>query len=247
MWTVIAAFLKKHWSIIALVIILLLLTFSIKGYLSEKKTNQDLTTLSHFNDSLSNSKITTWKDVYNTEHQKVENLSVSEQALQTYADSVAKVLKIKGSDITAISQTVTTLDVNKKVKTDTLFKEVPCPPGDTIRVPSRVNLSYSDKWISITGSVGDTSSIHIHLSDTLKRTDYTKRLWLLGPLHYYSDFTNSNPYIDVVSYKGVEVSPSTKHWSVGPSATFGYPLSSFNLSKPALFVGLSVQYSLFKF
>lgn len=238
------AFIAANWSTILLVAAGTFGLILFSDYKKQKQAVDELKKLGTWNDSVSNSKIAYYKDQFGKEHARVENLAVHDIALQAYTDSIAKRLKIKSDQISNTSATGTVTDINVKPNEDTIFTTLPCP-GDSIKVATGYHLTYENPWVHITGSVGNgRDSLHFEATDTLKRTDYWKRTWFLGSKHYYSDITNTNPYVHVNGYKGVTLAGVTdqeKKWNLGLIAAYGYGAGKFGF-----FVGGGVMYSLKK-
>lgn len=264
----IGVFLLNNWSRL-LLLGAIIVTFNVwNSYRKEKQSVAELKSLSLWNDSVSNSKIKTWIDKYGQEHKRAENLSIHSAAMESYADSVARLLKIKPSQVTSISTIASRTKVNVKLNVDTVkispvntdsisqiddsivWTPMYVQPTQPNVEPTIYTFHFHDPWTKIDGSIGDLKdSLHYEATDTLKRTDYKKRKWLFGPYHYYTDLTNSNPHVSIEGYKGVELNPDKgKHWSVGPSIDIAYPINGdFQLNKPFITVGLSIQYTFFKF
>lgn len=189
------------------------------------------------------SQVQVWKDKYNNEHYKLERLQVDKSVLQAQTDSLAKLLKIKSKQIQSFTNIKSGIVIDKKVdysvKHDTVWKD-----GKQIIIEYRP-FSYKDKWIDIKGDLGKNDSIHIKGTDTLTKTDYWKRKWFLGKKHYYSDFSNQNPYIKIQGLKQVEVKSTTSRWSIGPSFQLSARLGTPIQIVPS--IGVSLQYNLIKF
>lgn len=250
-WATIIAFFIANWSYILLVAGSITGVILTVDHFKDQQAITELHKLSAWTDSVSNSKIKTWTDKYGAEHARAENLAVHDAAMADYADSVAKLLKVKPSQIYAISNLEGNTAINATPTIDsTETTKVPCGT-DTIKVTEAFDFHYTDAWTHIIGRVGlgAVNNIQVDMTDTLKRTDYWDRKWFLGSKTYYSDLTNSNPHDHITGYKGVQLAGETenaKQWSVGPAIGVGYgPGSAFN--KPSFWFGVSVQYSLFKF
>lgn len=248
----IVTYLKTYWQIILILILLVVIALLVKSLRNHKDTIAALQTKLDFNDSTSYSQITVWKDKYGEEHARAEDQSASAAAMKVYGDSVAKLLNIKSSQVTAMSKTITQLKFNAKLGVDTFWM-----PADNITVDSSSHqyivstdstkayrFHFNDSWMQVNGIIGDgKDSIHITGVDTLSRTDYTKRKWFLGTPHHYVDFTNANPYIKTSGYKGVTLKPDAYQWSVGPALGVGY----YNFGSPKVWIGIVIQRSLIRF
>lgn len=241
-------FLKNNWKAILIVAGIVYLILSIRAFSEKNKLIADLQAAGKYSDSIANSKISYWTDKYGAEHAIVENITVEKAALAEVLDSTAKLLDIKASQITAISSSGMKIEVHEKLRVDTFTTKVPCNGNDSISVVNKYDFHYKDPWLTVDGTVGNhEDTINAIGYDTLKRTDYTKKSWLFGATHSYSDFTNTNPHVKLVGYKGVEFNSTVKHWSIGPDLQVGYPLGGpFNISKPQLFIGVSIQYSILR-
>lgn len=242
-------FIEHYWRQILVIIILIVLVFSIKKCYKEKSLDNDLKKVQLFNDSTYTSQLKIWKDKYNEEHTRAENLVVSNTAMKVATDSIVKLLKIKSKQIISVSKTGTSLAVEIPIIIDTVRDTIPCPASGFAVVKKDTAFHYSDKWISIQGILkGKSSTATITGIDTLTRVDYSKRKWFLGKKHYYSDFSNKNPYITVTGYKGLETKATKKKFSLGIGLQIGYPIDDIkNLNKPVVQVGIGLQYSLFGF
>ena len=246
------SFVTTNWKFLGMIVIALVLIFSIKGCTYALRELKDTKAVANFNDSLSNSKISYYKDLAGKEHATAENVAITSQAaLRQLADSISHLTKgkIKGSDITAVNKTINKTQVDIKPTIDTIGTvKIPCK-GDSIVVANKFALKYHNPYIDVSGTVGTgDDSLHITAYDTLSRVDYQRKSWFLGPIHYYTDFSNTNPYVSTIGYKGVAFTSSTKYkWSVGPMLGIGYGFNSLNLGKPVIIAGISVQYSLIRF
>lgn len=236
-------FLKKYWLQVLLLIVIAIMVGSIKSCNDKVQEIKELK--AHPGDSLANSKIKEWQDKYNLLHIQTENIQ-SQYAFGKYKDSIGGLLNIKPRQIQAASKTGSILAVNEKLRVDTAVVTNLLANGgsDTIK---NYNFSWRDAWMQVAGQIGDKDSIHITGTDTLSRVDYWKRKWFLGAKHYYTDLNNSNPHIKAVGYKGIEFRQKEKKWSVGLSLQYGYPLNNIQFTKPVTSIGISLQYSIFKF
>lgn len=245
-------FIEKHWKLILGIVVVCVILFSLKKCQSNHTLAKDIKTVNKFNDPAYTSEIKKWKDAYDKEHIRAENLVVENGAMKMASDSVAQLLHIKAKNVTFISKTGTEIALHEKLRVDSFVEVLPCPESDSfVRVKSK-NFEWHDKWMSVNGTVGDYGdSVHVTGTDTLNRVDYTERDKILGlrigKKHYFTDFNNSNPHIQTKGYKGLQLKETKKHWSVGASIEYGYPVGNFNLSKPEIHVGISLQYSLFRF
>lgn len=232
-------FFQKYWKgilITGLVITLILLLFPNLSAIRKDAAKQ---TKSIIDKKIDLSDVQQWKDKFNILHMKLEKIQVEKEVLQVYSDSIAKVLKIKSKNIQSITQIKSGVVVNQKLtiesKTDTI-KNKPIHYTD---------FSFSDKWINIKGDIGKNDSIYIKGTDTLTKVDYSKRKWFLGKKHYYSDFSNKNPYIHIEGLKQVESKTSASKWGIGPSigvsARLGDKIEIFPI------VGISLQYNFITF
>jgi uncharacterized protein DUF6549 len=253
--TKILSFIEHYAKQIISLILIIVVVFSIKGCAEKARENEALRELSVINDSSLNRTIINWKDKYGNEHARVEQLFVEKKLLNNKVDSIAGVLKIKPKQVTAFSKTGETIDIKGKLHVEPVYRDTSKAHNlsdvyatnniDTNKIG--YNFSWADAWVNVKGNIGITDSINITGTDTLKRTDYWKRKWFLGSKHYYTDFSNSNPHIKVTGFNGVELYKKNKNWSVGIDASIGYPLNSFNLNKPTLFIGIGVQKTIFRF
>lgn len=242
-------FLERYWLYILIIIALICMVVSMQKCKAEQKLKSDMDAVNKFQDSSYTSEIKKWKDAYQKEHTRAENLTVDKVAMQIVSDSVARLLKIKPKQVTAISLTGTELAITVKPKVDTTgWLKIVCPEGDTITIARTLDLDWSNTWMSITGHISDTGSIiTITGKDTIKRTDYWDRKHWYSKKTWYSDFNISNPNINVTGYKGIELKEARKKWGVGIGIQYGYPLNDIKLSKPVVHVGIGLQYSMLTF
>lgn len=236
-------FIGKNWKfllIIGVIIFGLLLQF--KGCQKEVEKKDAILSLQKIEDKrLDLTSITEWKDKYNNTHKELAKIKVEKAVLQIYADSIANILNVKSKQIEEITQVKTDIAINKPLsiqkRIDTIYRD------SIIYVPYD-EFIYKDKWIDIKGDIGKTNSIEINAQDTLTKVDYWKRKWFLGNKTYYSDFSNTNPYVNISGLKQVELDVRTKRWSIGPYIGVGYDI---NESKPELNVGIGIQYGVLQF
>lgn len=252
----ILSLLQKYWKQIAIIVLLAVVFFSIKGCNEKNQRIKDLEAAAKFSDSLYSSKIKNWKDKNGELHQQVTNLLTDRVALLNELDSVGKLLKVKPKQVSSLSKTSLQVQVDAKPTVDSTMKKVAIEEGtDSLEIVEKLDFNWysKDSATHIWGTVGDgPDSVHLKAYDTLSRTDYWKRKWLLGAKTYYSDFHNTNDNITVIGYKGVQFRQREKKWSIGLSILYGYPinvkdLEQIQLKKPAIAAGVSLQYSLFKF
>lgn len=229
------------WSIAALFVVLFLIT-AIRSCNSDLQIAQQSKLASEKQIDLSDVKI--WKDKYDQLHYKFEREQVDKAVIQAQADSLANLLNIKSKQVQAFSYVKSGVDFKNKLQVQTIRDTIRDTITNTIKVSSPYSkFVYSDKWMDIRGDIGKTDSIFIKGQDTLVRVDYWKRKWFLGSKHYYSDFSNKNPYIQLQGFKQLETIPNKTHWSIGPYVGYGF---DDKLNSSSTF-GISLQYSLIKF
>lgn len=234
-------FIKNNWKriILGAAVILALLLFPWNC------DNQDIANQSKdvSDKKIDLSQVQIWKDKYNNEHYKLERLQVDKSVLQVHADSLAKLLKIKPKQVQSYTHIKSGVSLDQKLKSEIKYDTI-WEDGFKTVIEYRP-FSYNDKWIDIKGDIGKSDSIHIKGTDTLTKVNYWKRKWFLGTKHYYSDFSNSNPYIKIEGLKQVEVKQTKSRWGIGPSIQM-----SARLGTPIEFIptiGLSLQYNLIRF
>lgn len=171
-----------------------------------------------------------WKDKYNNEHLKLEVIKVQKIVMEHYADSLARLLKIKPKQIQSVANVKSSVELKEKLVVDTVYVD---------STKSYSTFKWSDKWISIKGDIGNTDSISIVGIDTLTKIDYWKRNWILGKKRYYTDISNQNPHIKLTGFKSVEViGKKEKRLGIGPY--IGLQFNGTTIS-PSLGVALSYQ------
>lgn len=184
-----------------------------------------------------------WKDKYNQLHIVLEKEQLSKEVFQNRVDSMSKLLDIKTKQINQITHIKQGLNIKRKLNTDIIYDTV-FIDGES-KVNQITNFNYSDRWIDIRGNIGRSDSIYIKGVDTLIRTDYWKRSWLLGKKKHYVDFVNKNPYFEIQGLKEIELKKESSKWSVGPSIGIGVVYGQKIEFRPI--VGLSLQYKLIEF
>jgi len=234
-------FFQQNWKgimIIGLVIALILLLFPNLTAIKKQAAQQTKTVIDK---KIDLSDVQQWKDKFNTLHLKLEKIQVEKEVLQVYSDSIAKVLKIKSKNIQSITQIKSGISIDQKLDVQNLT----FTNNLGSQVINYTSFSYSDKWINIKGDTGKTDSIHVKGTDTLTKIDYTKRKWLFGKKHYYSDFSNKNPHIIIEGLKQVEVKPTINRWGIGPS--IGVSARLGDKLEIAPIIGISLQYNFITF
>lgn len=248
---IVIPFLFANWSYIALVLGGVGGIFVATNYFKDKQTISEMHKLQTWTDSVSNSKIKYYTDVLGKEHARVENLAIHDAAMQSYADSIARALKVKADRVSTVANTEGNAHVSVVPIVDSpIYVKIPCK-GDSVEVAQTFLFHYNDSYAQITGKVGigAVNNITVDIPDTLRRVDYWSRKWFLGSKTYYSDLTNTNPYVHVTGYKGVTLAGVTdqeKRWSIGPTIAVGYGPGAA-LGKPSFFVGVGLTYSIKKF
>lgn len=245
-WPAVLSFVIGHWQYLLIIATAITGGIFASHYLQTRQEINDLHKVQAWTDSISNSKISYYVDALGKEHARAENLAIHDAAMSQYADSVAKALKVKSDQVTSITKVSgkASYDITPVIDHADSVK-VPCK-GDSVYITKTFDFHWNDPWTKLSGRVGigAVNNINLTLEDTLTITDYWKRNWFLGPKHYYTDLTNSNPHVHVSGYKGVKLASEAeaeKQWSIGPTFGVGY-YPGAAISKPAFFVGLSVQY-----
>lgn len=233
---------------------LILLFLSIRSCSNQRREKSSFEKLLNLTKDSLNKDVKFWKDKSNQEHATVERVKLEKEAMQYYADSLAKVLKIKSKQVEEITTVKSKLKYSGKLSKDTVYRDslvyIKDTSGNVVdssitKIATRINFSKIDSpWIKIKGSVGDRDSIEVSGIDTLVKVDYWKRKWLLGQKRYYSDITNKNPYIHIEGYRVVELRQARSPiLTIGPSIQLGYPINNINWRKSQLQIGISIQYT----
>lgn len=240
-------FVKKHWKLMIIAFLIAHLLINIQTIGFQKSEISNLKGKLFWSDSSTNSKLVVWKDRYNKEHTRAQNLALERGEMLEYVDSFAKLLKIKPKSITSVSKTGTVINTGGKLKVDTVYRDTSGAIVDHVKFKWPV--TSDSNWIKVYGRIGGgKDSIKIEIRDTLTRVDYSKRKWILGKKIYYTDISHSNPYVKVEGYKGITLKPEKMKWSIGPTIGVGYIIGQpINIRQPQLQLGVSIQYSLFKF
>ena len=225
--------------IITLFVIIAILAMFILVPRACQKKEVELAKSIEINKNIDLAKVDIWKDRYDREHYKLEQSRVDRIAMQILMNEQTALLNVKTDQISEYTSTITSLNANLKIQHEIV--------SDTIEgKPIQYNtFSHKDKWISVNGDIGKFNQIRISGQDTLTKVDYSKKKWLFGRTHYYSDFSNKNPYIQIAGLKQVEMYMKPKRFSIGPyvGVDFGYD-QGFTVSPS---IGISLQYGIIKF
>lgn len=177
-------------------------------------------------------------DLFKTEHAIREvaeaNLATVQVKYKGLLDSIAEREKVKPKDVQAVTAAGT-------VAKATIIPEVqPLMAGDSLRGYS---IEYGDRWTSIAGRVGDSSSLTYQVRDSIIFTTYSRRKGIFGKKETILDGYSLNPAVHLTGITGVRITPEKpKRFGIGPY--LGYGWDGIRWAPTA---GISVHYSLIKF
>lgn len=191
-------------------------------------------------------------DDNNNMHDKINTLSADRDAFiktnKEYVDSIAKLNKIKSKNITSITTVATHTDGKIIANIDTNTVNLPIATDKTTNSTSiKVRpVNYEDRWIKLNGFVG-TNKLYATYSytDSLIYVGSQKRSGFLGMgrMKAYLDVSSNNPNTIITNARSIQLTKIKDYkWSLGPYAGYGYDGNKWSPS-----LGISVQYSLFKF
>lgn len=208
------------------------------------------------NDSTKNV-MKTYVDENGKLHAQVETADVDkkiyDQINSRQIDSLSRLLKSKPKDINGITSVTTQDNGRFRVPLDSNHYVVSYVAGrDTVHdTIATYEFDYEDRWLRFTGTISDDSLTGTYsITDSLTIVSLQKRSKLgkldflhLGPMKTFVDVTSTNPNTRYLNMRDVELKEVKKlNWSVGPYLGYGWNGTAWTPS-----VGISVQYSLFRF
>lgn len=170
-----------------------------------------------------------WKDKYDNEHSKITQLVFDKESFKRRADSIAKLLGTKPSDVQSVTSVTTKGDV--KVETETVY------------VDSTKTYLFSDStnYYALTGKLNtNTKKVNLDFGtvDTLTIVPYKKRRFFKET--FAVDVTNKNPYNHIVSGYSYTSSERVKRFGIGPQV--GYDPVNKRIT-----YGIGIQYNIIRF
>lgn len=170
-------------------------------------------------------------DINGKEHSAIPTqvLDLSDTQHKRIIDSLAKIIKVKDSQIKGLEQYVSRIDTTFVTKSTPVY----------IGKDTAYKVSKVDAWVNIEAIAGkDTGSIHFSAIDTLTRTEVHKTP-LIGKSKTYVDLTNASPYVHVVEGYSFHTVDRQATITIGPYVGYD-PIAK----KPS--VGISIQYPIIK-
>ncbi|MEX6689234.1 hypothetical protein QTN47_17120 [Danxiaibacter flavus] len=179
-----------------------------------------------------------WKDKAGNEHaQKVlvtADVSLLKAVYQKQIDSITDLLNIKQSQLEAYTGVSLKNSGSIRPKVDTIT---------LVDSSKEYQISYSDRWLSLSGKLGKDPLINYAFTDSLTVTVYHKRKNLFSRSQTYIDVVSLNPNVTVTGLTGFRI-PVKKPGRFGVGPYFGYGYSDGKWQPSA---GISIQYSLIRF
>lgn len=169
---------------------------------------------------------------------KVAQQTLQLVQIQSYADSLAKALKIKPKYIQGVDRVVTVdsvvynnIPVTEKIDEEHL--------SDTLQI---YTIEKHDPWTDIKATLDvkrDTASVEYKSRDTLTRVEVAET-HLFSPTTYTVYMGNSNPYNDIKEGASFQIKEKRAWLSIGPDLQYNPFTNKLNL-------GISVQLPLLQF
>lgn len=248
------SFVEKHYRLVILTIILIVITFGILyiNNLREKlKDSEDKITALTVRDNKAVAKIVkTYTDTSGRAHTVIERDAnkVTEKALKDGAvsvgilDTASKALKIAKEQIDQLTNVNFQLSQNNLSLRRSVDKEV--IRNDSLK--KQVSSYYKDKFLNmsiITDSLGNQSASYSVYAN-LKWIDYhKKKIPVIGQNFYYTDFWSDNPNLKLVgNLQRVTIEHATKNFGLKIKAS-----SIYNFKTKQLLPGAGAQISLNRF
>lgn len=183
--------------------------------------------------------ITYWRDKYLREHAEKRLAEGRIEELQLVygplIDSVKSALDIQSSAIKYLTAVGVSTSGTVTTKVDTFY----------VDSAQHVKFSYSDRWLSLSGTLSDLIHLKYTTRDSLVITGYTKNDGFLGlgKRETFIDAYSLNPNSKITGLTGMMVlKERQKRFGLGPYVGIGWTGGGF---VPA--VGVGLHYSLIKF
>lgn len=156
---------------------------------------------------LANSQAEAFQDEVKFYKNELGTISASKKVLQLEKKDLKNLVLKKDSSLKALTKEFSKVKSIVKTKTVTKIDSVPVP--FEVKVPCDFSRSgnYFDKWLQFDYLVNQDG---FNLSDLTVPNEQTtitgfKRKWFLGRQYYTTDVTNSNPNIQIIEVKTIEV------------------------------------------
>lgn len=183
-------FLKSNTLTLILIIGVFLL--AMKGCYMQKAKNKIVDDYNKL--SLSSAlEVKHWKDDNGRLHTTAKNNLIDAMVLEQENIELARLLKIKPKQIQGKTVYVTVTDLI--VKFDTVYK---------------------DNYVEIKKT---KDSLRISMRDTFTKTEFWKRKWFLAPKQYYTDISNTNPYVKVEKITMMTAKKKLPTFIIGPAVS----------------------------
>ena len=179
-----------------------------------------------------------WKDKFNTEHAEKRiiegNLATLQVVYHDLIDSVQNRLNIKNSN-----------DLQSTLTAGTAASGVIHPTVDTVLnsdSTKEFRFRFNDRWLDLSGIIGDRPVISYRFSDSVVFTTYSKRVSMFKK-ETYIDGYSLNPNVKISGIVGIRISNDRQsRWGIGPYIGVGWTGVTWSPS-----AGISLHYSLIKF
>lgn len=212
--TTILALLRKHWKIVAVAGIILLLLFAGQQAIKFRKLyrQQKLETDSAIAlTGESQKKIEIYENKLGNQVSKNEALEFNLRTVQRLRkeeqlgwleqfESLKKSLKNLEYAQQINAKALQDLDITVSDTTIYITKS-----GDTTTVTAK-KLNYIDKWTSVKGTVYDTTAdLKIEMNVPISTVVYWERKWFLGKKTWQVEATSENPYVAITGLTNINV------------------------------------------
>lgn len=181
-----------------------------------------------------------YKDKYGTEHAQRLAIESSYTVLKNYynglLDSISQRAGVKQKNIKAVATTGVETGGAVALRVDTIYR------SDTTQ---SYQFSYVDRWIDITGDIGEQNKLTYKTFDSIVLTTYAKPSGFLGlgEKHTYVDGYSLNPHSHITGLQSMLLtSERDKKFGIGVQAGYGW-----NGLKWAPYFGFGIQYSIIRF
>ena len=184
--------------------------------------------------------LSVYKAKYGTEHAQRLAVEGSYTVLKNYyndlLDSISRRTVAKQKNIKAVATAGVEAIGEIALKVDTVYTR------DTLKI---YNFTYSDRWINLSGNIGNQNNLTYKTYDSIVLTTYAKPSGFLGlgKKHTYVDGYSLNPHSRITGLQSLLLtSERDKKFGIGIQAGCGY-----NGGQWAPFIGIGIQYSLIRF
>lgn len=199
----------KNVVVLGVILALMLgLFFSIKSCRNERTKRKYLETSLAFERDSFSTYFEIWKDRNSLTHYTTESVQLDRDRLNEYIKELEEKLNVKPKQIEGKDRIVTETKIQKEL----------------VYVDKDSTWRYKDNYIDVL--VTEDSSFKtftLDSKDTLVRTTYWKRKWLLSDKKYYTDISNTNPYNKTTSIISLQLAdPKPVKFILGPVVGVGW-------------------------